>query len=121
SLGMNGNIWNIIGIDFDPLAVYKSGVEGSYTTSSQFMPLIADFGTKGAYCVIIILVFLTQKIFLSAIRTPQKTAISLILYYMFFCYWFGSNFNNGFMSLYTLFLAAILFESMRFLYRLRNI
>lgn len=121
SLGLNGNIWNIIGIDFDPLAVYKSGIEGSYTTSSQFMPLIADFGTQGTYYMIIILVFFTQKIFLSVIRIPKKTAISLILYYMFFCYWFGSNFNNGFMSLYTLFLAAILFESMRFLYRLRNI
>lgn len=113
SLGFDGNIWNIIGIDFDPLAIYKSGVEGSYTTSSQFMPLIADFGTTGAYYVIILLVYFTQKIFLSVIQKNKKTAVSLILYYMFFCYWFGSNFNNGFMSLYTLFLAALLFELVR--------
>ena len=117
SLGFDGNIWNIIGVDFDPLAIYKSEVEGSFTTSSQFMPLIADFGTKGTYVMIVFLVFFTQKIFLSVVQRPKKTAVSLILYYMFFCYWFGSNFNNGFMSLYTLFLAAILFESMRFLYR----
>lgn len=110
SLGFDGNIWDILGVNFDPLSIYKSGVEGSYTTSSQFMPLIADFGTKGTFIIIILLVFFTQKLFLITINKPQKTAISLVFYYMFFCYWFGSNFNGGFMSLYTLFLASILFE-----------
>lgn len=113
SLGFNGNIWDMLGVEFDPLKIYKSGVEGSYTTSSQFMPLVADFGTKGAYVAIIVLVCLTQRLFLSIVRNRKKSALSLVFYYIFFCYWFGSNFNGGFMSLYTVFLAAVLFDVIR--------
>lgn len=116
SLGLNGNIWDILGFNYDPYAIYKSGVEGSFTTSSQFMPLIADFGTKGAYIAIIVLVYITQKIFLSVVNKPIRSAISLVLFYMFFCFWFGSNFNGGFTSLYTVLLAAILFDIIRKVY-----
>lgn len=116
SLGLNGNIWDILGFNYDPYAIYKSGVEGCFTTSSQFMPLIADFGTKGAYIVIIFLVYITQMLFLSVINNPKRNAISLVFFYMFFSFWFGSNFNGGFMSLYTVLLAAFLFDFIRKVY-----
>lgn len=110
ALGLPGNIWSIFGVDFDPLKIYKSGVEGCYTTSSQFMPLIADFGTRGCFIAIIFLVGITHKLFINLISVPKKSAFGIILFYMVYCYWFGSNFNNGFMSLYTVLISALVFE-----------
>lgn len=112
-IGINGNMWNMLGVDFDPLRIYKEGIEGSYTTSSQFMPLIADFGTKGCFIAVIFLVGLTHKLYLNVIRRPKVSAISLIFFYMAFCYWFGSNFNNGVTSLYTLIISALVYDIAR--------
>lgn len=109
-LGINGNLWDAIGVDYDPLEVYKSETEGSYTTSSIYDLLVRDFGALGTYGAIIFIVLITQYIFLKTIRTTTYTAISLIPLILVFNYWASSNFNSGFMSLQSLLIGAIIFD-----------
>jgi len=109
-LGINGDLWTLFGVKYDPLGIYKSGSEGSYTTSTIYSLLIKDFGIVGTYIAIILLVAITQIVFLNLMNKPKKTAISLIFHILFFTYWASSNFNSGFMNIQGLIIGAVIFD-----------
>ena len=107
---IKGNLWTLLGIDYDPLEVYKSQVDGFYTTSSIYSLLVKDFGVEVSFFVILFMVFITQKIFISLFRFPKTTAISLIPYICVFIYWSSSNFSSGFTSMQPLLIGALMFD-----------
>lgn len=110
SLGLNGNLWQMCGVYYDPLDVYKSGVNGSYTTSTIYSLLVRDFGVNGTYFALALLVIITHLIFLNVLKHPKRTALSLIPIILVFSYWASSNFNSGFMPLQQLIIAALIFD-----------
>lgn len=109
-LGIEGNLWKWLGVKYSPNEVYTSGVEGFYTTSTIYSLLVRDFGVKGTYFAIILLVFISQLIFTHSLRHEHKTALSLIPIIIVLTYWSSSNFNSGMPGLQPLLIGALLFD-----------
>ena len=64
-----------------------------YTTHSSYIPIVQDFGTKGAFVLIFILTYLAHYFF---IKIQQRQMIryssSLLMFLLFLFYWIKSNF-----------------------------
>lgn len=110
SLGLNGNLWDLVGIDYDPLETYKSGEVGFYTTSTIYALLVRDFGVEGTYIAIIIIVFITQMIFINLFKRRTLSILSLLPIVIVFSYWASSNFNSGFAYLQQMLISALIFD-----------
>ena len=110
SIGLKGNLWSLLGVDYDPLDVYKSQVDGSYTTSTIFSLLVRDFGTEGTFFAIVLIVIMTQLIFLRTLKVTRRSAMSLIPLLCVFGYWASSNFNSGFPAIQPLIIGALIFD-----------
>ena len=64
-----------------------------YTTHSCYIPIVKDFGRKGAFGGIFILVCLAHYFFIVIQRKQYMfRATSLFMYYLFWKYWIHSNF-----------------------------
>ena len=109
-LGIDGNLWEWLGVKYKPQEVYMSGVEGYYTTSTIYSLLVRDFGVNGTYFAIIFLVLSTQLIFTHSLRHEHRTALSLIPIIIVLTYWSSSNFNSGMPGLQPLLIGALLFD-----------
>ena len=110
TIGIKGNLWNLFGVDYDPLDVYKSQVEGFYTTSSVYSLLVRDFGPNFVFVVIFLLVIISQYIYISLFKNVKSTAISIIPYLCVFIFWSSSNFNFGFPTMQSLLIGALIFD-----------
>lgn len=110
SIGLKGNLWSLFGVDYDPLDVYKAQVDGSYTTSTIFSLLVRDFGANGTFFAIVLIVIMTQLIFLRTLQVARRSAMSLIPILCVCGYWASSNFNSGFPALQPLIIGALIFD-----------
>lgn len=109
-LGLNGNLWEWLGVDYKTNDVYLSEVEGYYTTSTIFSLLVRDFGIPGIYFAILLLTLLSHIVFVRTINRKHCTALSLIPIILVLTYWSSSNFNSGFANLQPLLIGAIIFD-----------
>lgn len=82
-----------LGIYYYNQETYDGVRELYYTTHSCYIPIVKDFGCKGAFLCIMILVYLSHYFFI-AIQRKQFifNATSLFMYYLFWDYWIHSNF-----------------------------
>ena len=109
-LGIEGNLWTLLGVDYDPMDVYNSGVEGSQTTASIYSLLVRDFGVNGTFLAIPCLVIITHLLFIQLLKKQHRTALSMIPFLLLFKYWSSSNFNSGIESLYVYLIMSIIFD-----------
>lgn len=64
-----------------------------YVTHSAYIPIIKDFGFKGAFFAIIFIVYLSHIFFVKIQKTRSIWKSStFFFYYLFFIYWTKSNF-----------------------------
>ncbi|CDN30877.1 hypothetical protein BN938_0773 [Mucinivorans hirudinis] len=94
-LGINSGLLDVFGIEYDNLDIYKDKAEGYYTTSTIFMPMVRDYGLYGTFLYILIVVIVTQYLFLNVIKKTKCTGLSLVPFYIVFTYWSSANFNVG--------------------------
>lgn len=93
-LGFDKSLADLLNIKNYRLESYDENKEGYYTTSSIFIQIIRDFGSKGAFVFIALFTLYTHFLFLNILKTRKKTALSFFTFYMCFLYWSSSNFTS---------------------------
>jgi len=111
-LNINAGLPSLLGINHDPLEIYKSDREGFYTTYSIYIQMISDFGIRGVYIFILLFTLYTHWLFINIIKRPVNSALSFIFFYLCFAYWSSSNFSSvyGVNLLSSIFIPFFLFD-----------
>jgi len=89
----NGSIADIFGIYYHNQETYDRKRPYYYVTHSSYIPIIKDYGFRGAFLCIIFLTFITQRLFIKIqMRDNIFVNIQFFWFYLFFEYWVKSNF-----------------------------
>lgn len=93
-----------------------------YTTHSCYIPLVKDFGPKGAFFAIFFIVWLSMFFFVKIQQKREiKWASSIFLYYLFLEYWLKSNYYGTLSNSVMLLLYGLLiFDILSYLSRRNN-
>ncbi|GHT65450.1 hypothetical protein AGMMS50239_25350 [Bacteroidia bacterium] len=92
------NLWSVLGVDYEPLEIYKSGVTGFYTTYSIYLQLYKDFGPAGIYIFLLLFTFFTHHLFVRMQKKHNISFFDLFWFYMCFSFWSSSNFDSFYSS-----------------------
>ena len=112
------SLGSALGVEDYRLEVYYSGLPGSYTTWTNYIQMIRDFGENGALLFIFLFTLYTHKLFLYRLKYGFKSGISIIPYYLCFYYWANSNFYSfyGFNIVNSTIIPFFLFDLLQRLY-----
>lgn len=89
----NSSIAHIFDKNYHNQETYDYEREFYYVTNSAYIPIIKDFGFKGAFIPLLFIVLLTHSLFVQIqSRKYINYATKFFLYYLFLYYWARSNF-----------------------------
>ena len=95
----NSSIAHLLGIYYHNQETYDFTRDYYYVTHSAYIPIIKDFGFKGAFIAIFFIVFITHTLFIKIQeRSEIKYATTFFFFYLFFDYWSRSNFYGSLSS-----------------------
>lgn len=89
----DASIAHIFDVYYHNQETYDYDRDFYYVTHSAYIPIIKDFGFKGAFIAILIIVYLTHSLFVKIQnRKIIRYATTFFFFYLFFNYWSKSNF-----------------------------
>jgi oligosaccharide repeat unit polymerase len=94
----NATIGNLLGIKRHSLLdqwanSINNDLPWATTTTSSYLFLYDDFGYYGTYIILLLMVLITQLLFVSWFGKPHKTFISFYLLLLFYVFWNNSIFD----------------------------
>jgi oligosaccharide repeat unit polymerase len=104
----NTSIAHIFNVYYHNQETYDFDRDFYYVTHSAYIPIIKDFGFKGAFIALMLMVYLSHSLFVRIQDRRKITfATTFFLYYLFLYYWASSNFygtlsNSILIPLYSL-------------------
>lgn len=95
----NSSIAHLLGIYYHNQETYDFTRDYYYVTHSAYIPIIKDFGFKGAFIAIFFIVFIAHSLFIKIQKRNEiKYATTFFFFYLFFDYWSRSNFYGSLSS-----------------------
>jgi hypothetical protein len=100
TFGLNLNVGNLIGINkiYQIQDIMYSDREWKETTFTSYMLIYDDFGYFGTFVFIILLVWISQIVYVNWFVKTHKGFMSIFPIFMIWCFWTNTNFDPYFAS-----------------------